>query len=445
MSALRDLRYKIAGKLIGKSLSYEKWNNGTHFMNNITGLGGNQYVNASIAELYYKCPIIPIVINKEIQAFANYKLKLYNAKGDIISEHASLKLFNSPNQFQTGSQYLSFVLANTLVYGFCFALRVEPFKGKITRLFPLPSQFVNVVFKPSYTYIDATAENYKDLIDRVEFTYNGMTTTLNLDDLYLYTDNTVSLNSIVFPESRIMPLRQIASNLAVNYEARGVLMSNYGALGILSNDGKDEYGTKPLDQKAKEELQSDYKRYGILDSQWRIIITSLALKWQPISLNIADLMLFENEKSDIQTICDAFGYPFELLSKSDKSTYNNQLENKKTLYQDVIIPLAENIIFQHNEAMKLEGVRYALDYSHIPVLQENKKDESDVRQKNVRSLIMQFKNNFIIYDRVMAIMGETELNKMFVGKFWSDLDDAQRLLFDNVSTSALNQVNNQNN
>ena len=419
----------------GKSANIERWGNDI-FIPFSGGFDSNTILTKSqqISEAYRRCPIIPIIIDKRIQAFNTGKIKILNSKGEEVTNTPYHKFLKNPNPLQSGQQYLSQVNAITLLYGYCPILRVEPFKGKVTRCYPLLPEFVDIRFKSAVNGLSVDVTDIYDVIESVRFTFNGESTELNKYDIYFHTDDAVGIDSMIFPQAKITPCYNQVSNLIKNYEARSVLIQSHGALGILSNEGKDAIGTMPQDAKAKEQLQNDYKRYGLSKNQWQIIITSLALKWQPMSMPISDLMLFENEKADVQVISEALGYPYKLLALADDTSYDNQRQLKKTLYSDVIVPNAEYMFEQLNECLKSteNGYTIAIDYSHLTIFQDDILDKAKALSMNVRSGIQAFKNNLIPYEEVVKLIGYSVFNTTLNGKYWMDLNEEQRALFANI-------------
>jgi hypothetical protein len=397
--------------------------------------------NATIDKAYQLLPILPTIINKKSSMFNNGKLSLLNKKGEEVKENRLLKLLAQPNPLQTGGQFLSQSYALSQIYGVSVWLIIKPFKSIVGRMYILPNQFLQINYKQT-NYL--SAESIADLIESVYFTYNGETTQLNKEDLYFCTDTTTSLDSPIFPQSRITPLTNQVSNLIANYEARGMLINSRGALGILSNDSKDVIGTTSIDAQDKQDLQEDYKKYGLSKSQWQIIITNMSLKWQQISMDVDQLKLFENEKSDLHTICDAFGFNYNLLSNAQGTTFNNQTAYEKAMYQNAIIPESENIIYQFNEATLTfdSGYRFVIDYSHLHLFQDNQKEKAEIHRLNVQSFTEQFLKCAITHDALMLELKQP-IRKEFTGKYLDELPQLWDLY--KINNTQNEQVNGQGN
>jgi hypothetical protein len=112
------------------------------------------------------------------------------------------------------------------------------------------------------------------------------------------------------------------------YEARNVLITRKGALGILSNQTRDAAGSKPLKEGEKKEVQEDFQKYGLGKDQYQVIITNANLKWQPMTFSTKDLMLMEELEDSTRAIADNLDYPMYLLGFKEGSTFSNVGEQR---------------------------------------------------------------------------------------------------------------------
>ena len=118
-------------------------------------------------------------------------------------------------------------------------------------------------------------------------------------------------------------------------------------------------------------------KYGLSARQAKVIVTNASLKWQQMTFSVKDLMLFEGINKNIQLLCDAFGYPYELLGNDSGVTYANKLEAKRSFYQDSIIPISKIYAEKFTEFFGLEGVSVAIDYSDVECLRMAEKEQAE--------------------------------------------------------------------
>jgi hypothetical protein len=240
--------------------------------------------------------------------------------------------------------------------------------------------------------------------------YKGQRTILKVEDIYIMKDFTPSFCSLVIPESRIKALELPINNIIGAYESRNVLINYRGALGILTKDAGDggQYGALPLPEGEKENIQNDFRRYGLKHNQWQIIITSAAMKWQQMGYPTKDLMLFEEIEDDIMRICDSYNYPYQLMSSAKGTTFSNVKEAKQLLYQDAIIPEAESIYEQWDQFFNTEKYNLKLDkdFTHIPVMQEDQLQAAQARKARNDALLVEYQNDLITMNRWLELNGE---------------------------------------
>ena len=194
-------------------------------------------------------------------------------------------------------------------------------------------------------------------------------------------------------------MRVWSNNLIKIYESMGTLAEKFGAIGILSDNSSKDVGSMPMTKEQKELLQADYKKYGLLKDQWQVIITTASLSYLNMAMPVRDLMLLESEASYVKTIADAFQYPSVLLSSGDGkgTTYSNQEGAERKLYQDTIVPEADNYSEQLNDFLGTEafGVKIDYDYEWLPVLQMDAKLRAQVRREMGLAVIYEFMNGVI--------------------------------------------------
>jgi hypothetical protein len=257
------------------------------------------------------------------------------------------------------------------------------------------------------------------MLKSVVLNYKGEKTVLKSEDgsidkpLFIFRDLLPGFCSMIFPDSRIKSLSLPISNIMGALESRGVLINYRGAMGILSSTN-DKFGYVPIKPDQKKELQRDFMRYGLKQEQWKFIITSASLNWQQMGIPTKDLMLFEEIEDDVNMICDEIGYPIDLMAGSQRKTYQNAPQAWRSLYQDTIIPEADNTYDQWNMVFDCvaNGCKMEKDYNHVPALQENKSEQATARKIMGEAVINEFKNNLITYNRVLELLDEDQLPGM---------------------------------
>lgn len=324
-------------------------------------------------------PEVNAILNKRASAHSSMKLEVVNKNTMEPVDNNLSRLLKNPNWFQAQSEYIKQTNLFHDIYGnefnyLFFGVGVKPENAKA--MYSLMPDRMKVKYKSDESYFMQVEEpdvNY-------EYDFNNKRIDIPSDQIIHLNDNRINAKNkddLLIGQSKLTALSKPVLNIVAAYEARGIMIRNRGALGILSNDSKDGIGsTLPIDDKEKENLQKEYRNYGITDNQWQIIITSLSLKWQPMGVDVDKLKLFEEVTEDTIKICDSYNFPYELLGSQKGVTYANKREAEKGWYQDSIIPEAQERIDAFNQKFQTAGKPYTITgkFDHLPIFQDDRKE-----------------------------------------------------------------------
>lgn len=393
----------------------------------ITTLYGNDYnfklkTEKDFLRAYNECSPLKAIIGKRAKAFNTGKTVLMNANTDKPARGATwlAKLLKKPNPLQNEQQFYAQQNTYIDIFGYCPMLKIkatglpEDDPASITSLWNIPPWLFDIEYTNKWlkqNSIDGIYKSYKML-------WNGEEIELNRKDLSFIFDDGIGTESdtnLTIPDSRLVGNDLIVSNIVAAYRSRNSLITKRGAIGILSNEGKVEGVGIPLKEGEKEDLQSDFRRYGITGDQWHVIITNAALKWQQMGYPTKDLMLFEETTENIERLCDTYGWPIELISRGKDVTYDNKVQARKDLYQNTIIPESESRMEQFTRAIGIETIDIRKDFSKIPVLQTDRKTLAETRKMINEYCEFEFKAGLITKNDWLEELGKprNEKNKDF--------------------------------
>lgn len=323
---------------------------------------------------YEESAILSTVINKRAQCFGNAVVYVKDKQGNEPTTLAATRLRNlldSPNPFMSWEQLYRITDVHRMLYGHCVWLKLRAFEGDIpTALY---------IVDPEQLQIDV--DKNSPFIGREEvrgIRIGGLNTTLTLDDLIIFNDIKAGFTAgSVLAESRMTALSDENKLLQVISDAELSIIRNRGAIGILAKDGRDQSAAGVYDD-TRDDIQRQYKRYGISSDQWSIIITSAALKWYSITQPLKDLMLTEFEEHVAKKVCGMFDVAFELYPMSGQSTYENRNEALRELYQNTVMPCSKGDARTLTRALcGGTGLTITLDYSDMYFLQADMKQKAD--------------------------------------------------------------------
>lgn len=337
-------------------------------------------------------PELNAVINAKANAFSAGCIKKVNEKGEILDADEVVKLLTNPNWFQAEKEFLRQtkmfreIFGNEYLYAY-FGVGYKPINAKA--LFTLPPNLVTSEYdstEPFFMQSEMPAE--------VKYIYKLVKETkIEPEQLIHLNDNRVNITDktrkeFLKGESKQVPLRPALNNLRMAYETRGVILKRRGALGILSNAASDVAGQIPLFKKERDQLQKQYSQYGGLDSQDNLIITSANLKWQQMTVSPDKLGLFDETREDFLKVCDGYSVPPEIFGSTKDKTYENQNQARKGMYDNTIIPEANEWIGALNKFFY--GVdskdKLIMDYSHLSIFQEDLEKTAKSLESIVKAL-----------------------------------------------------------
>lgn len=385
------------------------------------GAGGIHYIDvneaADLFKAYRRCAPLASILSQMSKAFISGQIEVLNRRtGNYVrGEYKEWeKLMQRPNPLQSGKQFLKQLYTYTKINGYCFGIKMYAagFNDRPYQLWLLPPENIVLERKIYGMVLPGSYSKPTDLY-RIYFEYNGQRTELDPEALMYFSDSTIIEPDTLLPESRLVPLRYPISNIIAIYEASSTLIQKRGALGILSNHSKDQLGSIPIEQPERERVQNEfYRNYGLTRGQSQIIITTAALQWQQMSMNVRDLMLNETQLTNLKDIYEGFDYPFVISSHSDQATYTNSETGDMRLYQNTIIPDADDLIEQQlNENLKTEtlNIKIVANFEAIPALQKTKKMEYEGKRALNEALKIEFDNGLITRNDWLEALGKDRI------------------------------------
>jgi phage portal protein BeeE len=199
-------------------------------------------------------------------------------------------------------------------------------------------------------------------------------------------DKNLSINcqkDIVFGKSRVESLMRPLSNISLAYESENNVMADRGARLIITA-GKDDAGVVPIMPNDKKKLKEEFRNYGLQDGQSQALIAEGVVNITAVDQDIRKLGIFETIATDALAVANTFNTPYELVRYNlTGSTFENQNQAEKRMYQNVIIPEFTDLLSDLTNWLKLRdfGYEYVVDFSHIAVLQEDAKNKAQANRQ----------------------------------------------------------------
>ncbi len=360
---------------------------------------------------FNKCPPVNAIANMQAGAFTTGKTWVMNTQGrPATGEYANglNKLFTRPNPLQSWKTLEAALVIDYLIFGYAVMIPRKPngFTENIDtyQLWRIPPTYIEFEESEALYY-----ETGGKIINRVFITYKGKRTEIkNINDIVIIRDTTPNFSSMWVPESRTRALEYPINNVIGAYQSRNVLIANRGPLYVVSSGKLDADGPKSLTTKEADDIKKQFKdNYGLMDNQSTAIITAATAKVDTIGFDMKQLGLHEETRESAIAIANGYNHPPFLLGLTD-STFNNQNEAKKGLYEGQIIPMAET--FYEQLAQWFDVSKYNIviekDYKHLAILQEDAQKSADARYKRNQAFLIEFQNNLMTLDRWRELNNE---------------------------------------
>jgi len=372
----------------------------TRLIKDVKGINGQ-------AKAYDYCAPLNAIINRKAEAFCNGKWWMLDKDGkEVTNSYAKglQELLSTPNPLQSWDQFNAQAKIYEQVFGevFIFGLTPAGFTGveNIKALWVIPNWMMEVRLTGKHHFQTQLGEIVKGYF----LTSGSAAIELPMENVLHIRDNNQNIDNAILGRSRQLALQDPISNIVAAYEARNVLITRKGAIGILSNTSRDVAGAKPIKKEDKDDLQDDFRSYGLGKDQAQVIITNAQLRWQSMTFPTRDLMLFEEIEDDVRQICDSYNYPMHLLGFKAGTTFSNMNEAKTSLYQDTIIPEAQRWAQAFSKFFNTakNGFEISISFDHLPIFQKNEKEKADAFLAQVNANTPLLEKNIITLNQYLT-------------------------------------------
>lgn len=209
-------------------------------------------------------------------------------------------------------------------------------------------------------------------------------------------------------ESQMKPI----SNLIAVYEARNVIYTKRGALGLIVSAKSDDSGSVALTEDEKKNLRESYnKTYGLGTEQFPYSVSDVPVEFIRTNLSITELQPFDETLADAIEIAGAFGIPAVLVPRKDQSTFSNQATAEKTVYTSTVIPMAKEFCDKLTSFLGYDrdGLYIDVDFSHVDCLAEGNKEKEEVLTLKTNRAYSEFSRGLITLNDYRARIGESKV------------------------------------
>lgn len=367
---------------------------------------------------YRECSPLKSIVVKRADLSNTGKYDVYNKNTDKLAqstyEATSLRnILRKPNPLQTEEQFRAQQNIYIDIFGYCpvFKVPIAGQEGAYSAIWNIPPWLFDITYTRKWlmqTKIEGIYQQYFML-------WNGENIKLDMKNVFFVLDTGIGTEydtNLTIPDSRLVGNEYPVCNIIAAYKGRNTLITKRGAIGILTNELEDTAGAVPVDPAVKEQLQKDFKSYGIVGQAYQIIITDAKVKWQQMGFATKDLLLFEEIEDDVNRLCDAYEFAPELLARTENVTYDNKKEARKGQYRDVTIPQASSRSQQLTAGLVAANstLEIRATWDHIEILAEDKSFLATVRLTNNEAYEIEYLNGLITKNEWRERLGEDRVN-----------------------------------
>lgn len=217
-------------------------------------------------------------------------------------------------------------------------------------------------------------------------------------------------------------------NLIPVYEARGIIYIKRGAMGFLVSNAGDAAGKVALTPQEKESVNRTVNdMYGLQAGKSTIGVTEQPVSFVKTSMSISEMQPFDETLADAVAIYSCLRVPRHLVPSKDNSTFANADADMKSFYSDVILPWGKRYAEHWTNYMGLKNFRRYIkaDYSHVDVLQENRKEKSDVDRTEGTTYRERFVSGLWTLNQWLFAIGENKNTNPIYDKTIFDLEEEE--------------------
>jgi disulfide oxidoreductase YuzD len=392
------------------------------------------YSNQNFVELFYSVPEVFAPVHEIASRVADCNFQLRKSWNDEVDYNDAdfNRLFTQPNPLVSFKDFVYQAVCYEILTGrqlFFFNrpdLLADEYKS-IIAWWNLPSHKVHVELKKN---VDPyTATSLDDFVIRYRMPlHNGnryFDSRKVLPLCHLSLNTGFDLNDC---KSHLLGAEKAIRNLIPVYEARGVIYIKRGAMGFIVSRKGDASGMVALTPAEKKATNLTVNEsYGLQRNKSTIGVIESPVDFIKTSMSIQEMQPFEETLADAVAIYKCLRIPRHLVPSKDTSTYANADADMKSFYSDVIIPMAKRYAEAWTNYMKLETYRRYIhaDFSHVDVLQENRKEKADVEKVEGDTFLQRFMNGVCTLNDWVVATGNPKVSNPLYDKKIFEMDETE--------------------
>ena len=381
-----------------KSLTHMQWGRSSSWFSML--LGATNYDYRSAAGDGRSNAAVMACVRWAQRTFpeAPVQVSTRNAQGELAPapEHALQLLLDRPNPYYSGLHLVGALLADLMLTGNGYALKVRTGNGRVAELWWAPSSLV----EPKWPDTDPSV-----YISHYEYTVEGDVIRLEPDDV-IHVRQGFDPNNIRKGLSDLASLyREVASdNEAANWTAS--LLRNGAVPGVVISPELPATVSQPQLDSIKDEFM---RRFGG-DMKGAPLVLNGPTRVQPLSFNPQEMSLRDVRVIPEERITAVLGIPAIVVGLGaglQRSTFANYAEAREAAYESFIIPMQRLLAAELQLQLVPDfgdptRLRIAFDLSQVRVLQD---DQNALHERTRADLLA----GLLTLNQALGAVGEAPL------------------------------------
>lgn len=366
----------------------------------------------TLAEIF-----IPLDIIAERVALCDYRIfnKLTGEEVEKLPTRLG-QLLDKPNPFNSFDELVYQIMFSELASGNSYVLTKTPDPTKagssydlITNIWCLNPDVTRPLRK--YSIPDPFLVKDKEELLEGYKTHWMVDTNLFCDEVY---HNIITkLDDTVRGKSPLISSERNINNLLAVYSARYNVYANNGNAMILTRKTGPQDIAEQINPITRQDMLDDINaKEGIVGRKNFIGISSIPLEAIETLGKIKDLEPFEETFADTIAIGAIYGVDKELLPKKDSTTFTNKEAAEKQLWQNVILPYAQDMAVTLTKAFWLPAEwEFRAITDHVDILKQDEKTYQEAQGFKIDNLNKLLTAGIITPDQYATEM-KVELQKV---------------------------------
>ena len=263
--------------------------------------------------------------------------KVGNGPSEFVDNSAATRIFRSPNNYETFSQYILNAVAQLFFDGEAFSLATRNDRGEVIRLDRMDSRTCSPYVTEGELFYSIGSNPF--VPEQIDY----LVPARDVLHLRMYCPRHVLIGE--------SPIKAAAMAAGINVSLAGSQAAFFTQMsrpsGVLSTD-------QVLNRDQLESLREAWYKQSQKIAQGAVPILSGGLKWQQMSISSQDAQLIEAQRMSIEEIARVYGTPLPVIGDMSASTLNN-VEQLISLWLSISLgSLLENL---EQSFSKLFGLR----------------------------------------------------------------------------------------